>query len=398
MRARSTEFARGRGPRLFLVGTPVCIRTIKKEQKRRIICETHSRLKPPRAPMVKVGINGFGRIGRLAFRLAFDHPEFEFVHINEWPGSGESSAYLAKYDSIHGQWPNACSFIDGAIEVVDGAGVTTRISYSSNSTPGAVDWAKHGVELVLECSGQFLTRDALAPFFESGVKRVLVSAPVKDANNPVLNIVYGVNHEDYNPAKDFISTAASCTTNCLAPVVKVVQSKLGGIKRGSITTIHNVTNTQTIVDAPNSKKSDLRRARSGMQNLAPTSTGSATAIALIFPELKGKLNGMAVRVPLLNGSLTDCVFELNEETTVEAVNAAMKKASESGPLHSILGYEEQPLVSTDYINDTRSGIVDALSTMVVDKTHLKMYVWYDNEYGYSARMVDIARMIVATGI
>lgn len=352
---------------------------------------------PTPRSMVKVGINGFGRIGRLAFRLAFDHPELEFVLVNEFPGSGESSAYLAKYDSIHGQWPHACSFKDGAIEVDDGKKVT-RIAYSSESTPGAVDWDKHGVELVLECSGEFLTRKSLAPYFEKGVKRVLVSAPVKDPENPVLNVVFGVNHEDYDKAKDRIVTAASCTTNCLAPVVAVVQKKLGGIRRGSITTIHNVTNTQTIVDAPNSKKSDLRRARSGLTNLAPTSTGSATAIALIFPELKGKLNGLAVRVPLLNGSLTDCVFELNEEKTAEEVNEAMREASLSGDLKGILGYEEQPLVSTDYINDKRSGIVDALSTMVVDKTHLKMYVWYDNEYGYSARMVDIARMLVQKGL
>jgi len=210
----------------------------------------------------------------------------------------------------------------------------------------------------------------------------------------VLNVVYGVNHASYDPAKDHIVTAASCTTNCLAPVVSVIQKHIG-IRRGSITTIHNVTNTQTIVDAPNAKKSDLRRARSGLTNLAPTSTGSATAIALIFPELKGKLNGMAVRVPLLNGSLTDCVFECEREVTAEEVNALVKEAAE-GELRGVLGYETQPLVSTDYINDTRSGIVDALSTMVVDKTHLKMYVWYDNEYGYSARMVDIAKMIAAS--
>ena len=340
--------------------------------------------------MVKVGINGFGRIGRLAFRLAYDHPELEFVHINEFPGAGESSAYLAKYDSIHGQWAHGCSFVDGAVEVNDGEKVR-RISYSTESTPGAVDWDKHGVELVLECSGEFLTRDTLNVYFTKGVKKVLVSAPVKEKEDPVLNIVYGVNHDKYDHEKDHIVTAASCTTNCLAPVVAVVQKNLG-IVRGSITTIHNVTNTQTIVDAPNAKKSDLRRARSGLTNLAPTSTGSATAIALIFPELKGKLNGMAVRVPLLNGSLTDCVFEVARETTVEEVNALMKEASQ-GWLKGVLGYEEQPLVSTDYINDERSGIVDALSTMVIDKTHLKMYVWYDNEYGYSARMVDIARMI-----
>lgn len=312
------------------------------------------------------------------------------MHINEFPGSGESSAYLAKYDSVHGQWPHACAFEDGHV-VVDGA---HKISYSTRASPGDVPWDEHGVELVLECSGEFLTREKLAPYFARGVKKVLVSAPVKDAADPVLNVVYGVNHASYDPAKDHIVTAASCTTNCLAPVVSVIQKHIG-IRRGSITTIHNVTNTQTIVDAPNAKKSDLRRARSGLTNLAPTSTGSATAIALIFPELKGKLNGMAVRVPLLNGSLTDCVFECEREVTAEEVNALVKEAAE-GELRGVLGYETQPLVSTDYINDTRSGIVDALSTMVVDKTHLKMYVWYDNEYGYSARMVDIAKMIAAS--
>ena len=225
------------------------------------------------------------------------------MHINEFPGAGESSAYLAKYDSVHGQWPRACAFEDGHV-VVDGA---HKISYSTHAAPGDVPWDEHGVELVLECSGEFLTREKLAPYFARGVKKVLVSAPVKDAADPVLNVVYGVNHASYDPAKDHIVTAASCTTNCLAPVVSVIQKHIG-IRRGSITTIHNVTNTQTIVDAPNAKKSDLRRARSGLTNLAPTSTGSATAIALIFPELKGKLNGMAVRVPLLNGSLTCLLY------------------------------------------------------------------------------------------
>jgi len=341
-------------------------------------------------PMVKVGINGFGRIGRLSFRLGYEHPELEFCHINEFPGAGESSAYLAKYDSIHGIWPHDCKFENDMI-VVDG----NPISYSQHDTPGAVPWDEHGVELVLECSGQFLTREKLNAYFARGVKKVLVSAPVKDAQDPVLNIVYGVNHQEYNPDVDHIVTAASCTTNCLAPVVAVVQRNIG-IVRGSMTTIHNVTNTQTIIDAPNMKKSDLRRARSGLTNLAPTSTGSASAIALIFPELKGKLNGMAVRVPLLNGSLVDCVFECSREVSVEEVNGLMEAAANEGDLKGILGYEPQPLVSTDYINDTRSGIVDALSTMVVDKTHLKMYVWYDNEYGYSARMVDIARMIISS--
>ena len=335
------------------------------------------------------GPAGFGRIVRLSLRLGYEHPELEFVHINEFPGAGESSAYLAKYDSIHGIWSHECKFENDTIVVDD-----KPISYSQHDTPGEVPWDEHGVELVLECSGQFVTREKLDSYFARGVKKVLVSAPVKDAENPVLNIVYGVNHEDYNPDTDHIVTAASCTTNCLAPVVSVVHKNLG-IVRGSMTTIHNVTNTQTIIDAPNTKKNDLRRARSGLMNLAPTSTGSASAIALIFPELKGKLNGMAVRVPLLNGSLVDCVFELPRETTVEEVNGLMEAAASDGPLKGILGYETQPLVSTDYINDTRSGIVDALSTMVVDGTHLKMYVWYDNEYGYSARMVDIALMIIA---
>merc|ERR1719478_1783122 len=216
------------------------------------------------------------------------------------------------------------------------------LTYSHKMSPGEVDWKSMDIDMVLECSGAFLTREKLQAYFDAGVKKVVVSAPVKDKENPVLNIVYGVNHSDYDKNADHIFTAASCTTNCLAPVIQVILKKVG-IVRGSITTIHNVTNTQTIVDAPNSKKSDLRRARSGLVNLAPTSTGSATAIALIFPELKGKLNGMAVRVPLLNGSLTDCVFECEREVTAE------------GELRGVLGYETQPLVSTDYITTRGAG-------------------------------------------
>eukprot|EP00894_Picocystis_sp_ML_P003417 jgi/Pico_ML_1/53934/g442.t1 len=286
----------------------------------------------------RVAINGFGRIGRLAFRLGWNESSYDVVHVNEI-AVVESSAYLAKYDSVH---------------------------------------------------GVFLTREKLQPYFDAGVKKVIVSAPVKE---DVLNIVYGCNDEKYDPKKDHLITAASCTTNCLAPVVKVIQENFGIVK-GCITTVHNVTNTQTIVDAPNSKKSDLRRGRSGLCNLAPTSTGSATAVTLVYPELKGKLNGLAIRVPLLNGSITDCVFEVGKTVTVEEINTALKKASESGSLKGILGYEEQPLVSTDFINDKRSGIVDALSTMVIDGTMVKLYVWYDNEYGYSCRMVDICKMVV----
>jgi glyceraldehyde 3-phosphate dehydrogenase len=250
--------------------------------------------------------------------------------------------------------------------------------------------------LVLECSGEFLTRASLQPFFDAGVKAVVVAAPVKDAANPVLNIVYGVNHAAYDPAVDKLLTAASCTTNCLAPVVKVLQESFG-IVRGAITTIHDVTNTQTIVDATNSKKTDLRRARSGMTNLAPTSTGSATAIALIFPELKGKLNGLAVRVPLLNASLTDGVFQLTRAVTVEEVNGALQEAAE-GELKGILGFESRPLVSSDYVSDTRSSIVDAACTQVIDGVLVKVYMWYQNELGYACRLVDTAGMVAREGM
>jgi glyceraldehyde 3-phosphate dehydrogenase len=248
-----------------------------------------------------------------------------------------------------------------------------------------------GVDLVLECTGKFLTPETLQGHFDRGAKRVIVAAPVKVGN--VLNVVVGVNHERYNPASDRIVTAASCTTNCLAPVVKVIQENLG-IRHGQITTIHNPTNTNLVVDAPHK---DLRRARSAMLSLAPTTTGSATAIALIYPELKGKLNGHAVRAPVLNASLTDCVFELQRSTTAEEVNALFAQAA-LGPLAGILGYEERPLVSADYAGDTRSSIVDALSTMVTDGTLLKVYAWYDNEMGYACRMVDLACHMQSTGI
>jgi glyceraldehyde 3-phosphate dehydrogenase len=247
------------------------------------------------------------------------------------------------------------------------------------------------VDLVLECTGKFLTPETLQGHFDRGAKRVIVAAPVKVGN--VLNVVVGINHQQYNPANDRIVTAASCTTNCLAPVVKVVHEAIG-IRHGQITTIHDPTNTNLVVDAPHK---DLRRARSAMTSLAPTTTGSATAIALIYPELKGKLNGHAVRAPVLNASLTDCVFEMQRETTVEEVNALFSAAAQ-GALAGILGYEVKPLVSADYARDTRSGIVDALSTMVTDGTLLKVYAWYDNEMGYACRMVDLACHMQEVGI
>jgi glyceraldehyde 3-phosphate dehydrogenase len=320
-------------------------------------------------------------MGRLAMRAAWQWPELEFVHINEPAGDAATSAHLLTFDSIHGRWDHD---VRGAGEQLSVDGTT--LSHSSHRQPGDVPWADYGVDLVLECSGQFKTPAALAPYFEAGVRKVVVAAPVKD--DAAVNIVLGVNEARYDPAVHDIVTAASCTTNCLAPVVKVIHEGLG-IVRGSITTLHDLTNTQTIVDAPHK---DLRRARAAGVSLIPTTTGSATAIGLIFPELQGKLNGHAVRVPLLNASLTDCVFEVARATTVEEVNGLLAAAA-AGPLAGILGYEERPLVSVDYKDDPRSSIVDALSTLVVDGTHVKIYAWYDNEWGYANRLVELARLV-----
>jgi glyceraldehyde 3-phosphate dehydrogenase len=294
---------------------------------------------------------------------------------------------LLTFDSVQGPWrADIATEGESAIRVNQ-----QTLSFSAHGQAADIPWGDMGVELVLECTGKFLTPETLQGHFDRGAKRVIVAAPVKVGN--ILNIVVGVNHERYNPATDRIVTAASCTTNCLAPVVKVIQENLG-IRHGQITTIHNPTNTNLVVDAPHK---DLRRARSAMMSLAPTTTGSATAIALIYPELKGKLNGHAVRAPVLNASLTDCVFELERATTAEEVNALFAEAAR-GPLAGILGYEERPLVSADYAGDTRSSIVDALSTMVTDGTLLKVYAWYDNEMGYACRMVDLACHMQSAGV
>jgi len=347
---------------------------------------------------MRVGINGMGRIGRLALRAAMgaahrpaDDPRhanrLDVVHINELKGGAAATAHLLAFDSIQGQWrAEIGAHEEHAVHINQ-----QKISFSTHAAPADIPWGDLGVELVLECTGKFLTPETLQGHFDRGAKRVIVAAPVKVGN--VLNVVVGVNHERYNPANDRIVTAASCTTNCLAPVVKVIQENLG-IRHGQITTIHNPTNTNLVVDAPHK---DLRRARSAMLSLAPTTTGSATAIALIYPELKGKLNGHAVRAPVLNASLTDCVFELQRSTTSEEVNALFAAAAR-GPLAGILGYEERPLVSADYAGDTRSSIVDALSTMVTDGTLLKVYAWYDNEMGYACRMVDLACHMQSTGV
>ena len=334
---------------------------------------------------VKVGINGFGRIGRLDLRAAWGWEELDFVHINEIKGGAIAAAHLLKFDSVHGRWSPEVT-ADGDKIIIEDSHQKKVLSFSESPTPGEVPWDDLGVEIVLECSGKFLTQEKLSAYFQRGVKKVIVAAPVKEAG--VLNVVMGVNDHLYDRQTHHILTAASCTTNCLAPVVKVIHEKIG-IKHGVITTIHDSTNTQTLVDAPHK---DLRRARASSLSLIPTSTGSATAITLIYPELKGKLNGLAVRVALLNASLTDCVFEVARPTTKEEVNSLLKEAA-AGELQGILGYEERPLVSIDYKDDPRSSIIDALSTMVVDETQVKILAWYDNEWGYSNRMVELTRKV-----
>lgn len=329
---------------------------------------------------VRIGINGFGRIGRLALRAAWKWPELTFAHINELKGDAATSAHLLTFDSVHGRWPHQV-YGEGDALAIDEIGV----GYSSFAEPGAVPWREHGVDIVLECSGKFRTPQTLAPYFQQGVRKVIVAAPVKQ---DALNVVVGVNDQLYQPDTHHLLTAASCTTNCLAPIVKVIHEGIG-IRHGMITTIHDMTNTQTLVDAPHK---DLRRARASSLSLIPTTTGSATAIGLIFPELLGKLDGVAVRVPMLNASLTDCVFEVARPTTVEEVNRLLKAAAD-GSLKGILGYEERPLVSIDYKDDPRSAIVDAPSTMVTDGTQVKILAWYDNEWGYANRLVELARKV-----
>jgi glyceraldehyde 3-phosphate dehydrogenase len=338
---------------------------------------------------MRVGINGFGRIGRLVFRALWGRPGIELVHVNDAAGDAHTAAHLLVFDSVHGRWQQAVQANTGSPENSPGFFVGGQaVSYTQEKDPTAVPWREAGIEMVLECSGKIKTPETLQPYFDAvGLQRVIVACPVKGAvaGEEALNIVFGINHHLYDPSRHRLITAASCTTNCLAPLVQVVHESFG-IRHGSITTLHDVTNTQVVID---SFKSDLRRARSCLQSLIPTSTGSARAIGLIFPELQGKLNGHAVRVPLLNASLTDAVFELERAVSVEEVNGAFEAAA-NGPLQGILGYESRPLVSVDYVNDSRSSIVDALSTMVTGGTQLKVYVWYDNEWGYSCRMADLA--------
>ena len=331
---------------------------------------------------VRIGINGFGRIGRLTFRAAWNWPEFDWVLINEVKGGAECAAHLLNFDSLQGRWSQEALSYGNSISISGG-----QVAFTEFSKPGDVPWDEYGVDLVLECSGKMRKPEDMIGFWERGVKKVIVAAPVK---GEAQNIVMGVNDHLYDPARHRLLTNASCTTNCLAPIVKVIHEGIG-IENGVITTIHDATNTQSIVDKPDK---DLRRARAAGLSLIPTTTGSATAIGMIYPELLGKLNGHAVRVPLLNASLTDCVFKVKRVTTVEEVNALFKTASQ-GCLAGILGYEERPLVSIDYKGDPRSAVIDALSTMIVDGTLVKIYAWYDNEWGYSNRMAELARKVAS---
>ena len=342
---------------------------------------------------MKIGFNGLGRIGRLVLRAALGgvprdskdqnaDARLEIMHLNEVSGGANTTSHLLEFDSVHGRWRADIESDESSI-TVDGR----RMSFSSSEQPASVDWGAHGCDMVLECTGRFRTPEKLAEYFTKGVQKVIVAAPVQDGQ--ALNLVYGINDHLYNPVKHNIVTAASCTTNCLAPLVKVIHESIG-IQHGQITTIHDPTNTNVIVDAPHK---DLRRARSAMTSLMPTTTGSAKAIGLIYPELKGKLNGHAVRAPVLNASLTDAVFELARPTSAQEVNALFAEAA-NNELAGILGYEERPLVSADYVNDTRSSIIDAASTLVTDGTMLKVYAWYDNEMGYACRMVDVATRVV----
>lgn len=330
--------------------------------------------------MIKVAINGFGRMGRLALRVAYDWPGIEFVHINEIATDAYGSAHLLNFDSAHGRWHHQA--FEDADQIIIG---DHAISYSQNSDISATHWAELGVDVVIEATGKFRTRESLQGYLDQGVKQVIVAAPMKEG---IKNIVMGINDDVFVAGADPIITSASCTTNCIAPVIKVLHEKIG-IKHGMITTMHDRTNTQKVVDHGHK---DLRRARAGFESLIPTSTGSAKAIGSIFPELNGRLNGLAVRVPLMNASLTDLVFEMEREVTVEEVNGLFKAASETY-LKDILGYETRPLVSVDYEGELNSSVIDALSTMVVGGTQLKVLAWYDNEIGYVARMMELAKKV-----
>ncbi|MDC0093673.1 ArsJ-associated glyceraldehyde-3-phosphate dehydrogenase [Alphaproteobacteria bacterium] len=331
--------------------------------------------------MTNIAINGIGRIGKLALKILVSN-NFDVKYINELNGNSSNLLHSLEFDSVHGKWAADFKANDNSININEKVINTTFYNKIE-------DMDLNEIDIVIDCTGVNNNKTALKKYFDKGTKKVIVSAPIYEEN--IANIAYGVNQQTYIPSKNNIITAASCTTNCIAPIIKVLHEKIG-INHGSITTIHNITNSQTLVDLP---QNNLRRARSAINNLIPTTTGSAKAISLIYPELKGKLNGHAIRVPLLNASLTDCVFEMNNPVNENQINALLRNASEN-ELKGILGYEDRALVSTDFVNDPRSSIIDALSTMVVNKTQLKLYAWYDNEWGYANRLVDIVSMVSNT--
>jgi glyceraldehyde 3-phosphate dehydrogenase len=330
---------------------------------------------------VKVGINGFGRIGRLVYRAAMGNPNIDIVAVNDITDAA-TLAHLLKYDSVHGVLPSEIKAEGNAI-LVDGK----KTEVLSEKDPSSLPWKKLGVELVVESTGKFRSADEVKKHLDAGAKKVLISAPAKGKGGPVLNIVLGVNQDKYDP-KAQILTIGSCTTNCLAPVAKVLNDNFG-IVRGFMTTVHAYTADQRLLDAPHK---DLRRARAAAAAIIPTTTGAAKALALILPELAGKLDGVALRVPVPTGSIIDLTCELSKEATVEGINSAMKKAA-SGPMKGILQYTEDPIVSADVIHNPYSSIFDALSTMVMGKNLVKVFSWYDNEWGFSCRMVEMLELM-----
>ncbi|AGT33402.1 glyceraldehyde-3-phosphate dehydrogenase [Geobacillus genomosp. 3] len=333
---------------------------------------------------VKVGINGFGRIGRNVFRAALKNPDIEVVAVNDLTDAN-TLAHLLKYDSVHGPLDAEVS-VNGNNLVVNGKEIIVK----AERDPANLAWSEIGVEIVVESTGRFTKREDAAKHLEAGAKKVIISAPAK---NEDITIVMGVNQDKYDPKNHHVISNASCTTNCLAPFAKVLHEKFG-IVRGMMTTVHSYTNDQQILDLPHK---DLRRARAAAESIIPTTTGAAKAVALVLPELKGKLNGMAMRVPTPNVSVVDLVAELEKEVTAEEVNAALKAAAE-GELKGILAYSEEPLVSRDYNGNPASSTIDALSTMVIEGKMVKVVSWYDNETGYSHRVVDLAAYIASKGL
>jgi glyceraldehyde 3-phosphate dehydrogenase len=328
---------------------------------------------------VKVGINGFGRIGRNFFRAAYKDPALEIVAVNDITDA-KTLAHLLKYDSVHGRFEEEVGVADGALVVAG-----RKVQVFAAKDPSELPWGKLGVEIVIESTGKFTEREGAEKHLKAGAKRVIISAPAK---NPDATFVLGVNEKTFDPTKHFIISNASCTTNCLAPVAKVLLDSFG-IERGLMTTIHAYTNDQKILDLPHK---DLRRARAAGLSMIPTTTGAAKAVALVIPQLKGKLDGMAIRVPTSNVSVVDLTAELSKAATAEEVNAAMKKAAD-GPLKGILQYVDEPLVSVDFNHTSFSSEFDALSTKVIEGKMVKVLAWYDNEWGYSCRLADLAKFV-----